>query len=106
MSCHVSASLPQICHDKSASLPQICHDKSASLPQICHDKSASLPQICHDKSASLQQDNESFEVTMKRTCSKFATSVPCKLIANYSKNRVRNTTRDRTRDLPVPKRRR
>ncbi|GBM50816.1 hypothetical protein AVEN_140929-1 [Araneus ventricosus] len=70
-------------------MPQICHDKSASLPQICHDKSASLPQICHDKSASLQQVNESFEITMKRTCSKLATSLSCKLIANYSKNRVR-----------------
>ncbi|GBN61562.1 hypothetical protein AVEN_15085-1 [Araneus ventricosus] len=52
------------------------------------DSNFSLQQACHDECASLQQVNESFEVT-ERTCSKLATNLPCKLIANYSINRVR-----------------
>ncbi|GBN31309.1 hypothetical protein AVEN_148843-1 [Araneus ventricosus] len=92
-----------------------CRDKFAVSLQIC---SASLLQtkiaIWADSNFSLQQAYHKFVMTRVQACSKLtkaskspwyelAASLPCKLIANYSKKQSTNTTRDRTRDLPVRK---
>ncbi|GBL67255.1 hypothetical protein AVEN_1688-1, partial [Araneus ventricosus] len=80
-------------------------DSNFSLQQACHKFVKTRVQACHKfvmtQECNLQQVKESFEVTMKRTCSKLATNLPCKLNANYSKNRVRTRPRNRTRDLPL-----
>ncbi|GBM72600.1 hypothetical protein AVEN_107150-1 [Araneus ventricosus] len=47
------------------------------------DSNFSLPQICHDKSAS------KLTKASKSPWDELAASLHCKLIANYSKNRVR-----------------
>ncbi|GBL82428.1 hypothetical protein AVEN_252567-1 [Araneus ventricosus] len=71
--------------DSNFSLQQIC----SRLPlQICKLTANLSRQECKCET-SLQQVNASFEVNMGRTCSKFAADLHCKLIANYSKNRVR-----------------
>ncbi|GBN12915.1 hypothetical protein AVEN_11042-1 [Araneus ventricosus] len=60
-------------------LDDIIPDSNFSLQQACHKFVMGRVQVCHDKSASLQQVNESFEVTMKRTCSKLAVQTHCEL---------------------------
>ncbi|GBO28040.1 hypothetical protein AVEN_216302-1 [Araneus ventricosus] len=74
--------------DSNFSLQQIC---SRLVLQICKLTANLSRQECKCET-SLQQVNASFEVTTGRTCSKFAADLHCKLIANYSKNRVRTQT--------------
>ncbi|GBO17452.1 hypothetical protein AVEN_99518-1 [Araneus ventricosus] len=71
--------------DSNFSLQQIC---SRLALQICKLSSNWSRQVCKCET-SLQQVNASLEVTIGRTCSEFAARLHCKLIANYSKNRVR-----------------
>ncbi|GBO04287.1 hypothetical protein AVEN_162775-1 [Araneus ventricosus] len=71
----------------------------SKLEADLHCKSASLTEQECKCETSLQQVNANLEVTMRRTCSKLALQTHCKLQQKQSTN----TTRDRTRDLPVPK---
>ncbi|GBM05376.1 hypothetical protein AVEN_81815-1 [Araneus ventricosus] len=71
--------------DSNFSLQKIC---SGLVLQVCKFSANLSRQVCKCE-RSLQQVNASLEVTIGRTCSKFAASLHCKLIANYSKNRVR-----------------
>ncbi|GBO23936.1 hypothetical protein AVEN_88225-1 [Araneus ventricosus] len=56
--------------------------------QVCKLSENLSRQMCKCET-SLQQLNASLEVTIGQTCSKFTAILHCKLIANYSKNRVR-----------------
>ncbi|GBL99478.1 Fatty acid synthase [Araneus ventricosus] len=60
--------------------------------QVCKLSENLSRQVCKCET-SLQQVNASLEVTIGRTCSKPAASLHCKLIANYSKSRVRTQPR-------------
>ncbi|GBM60022.1 hypothetical protein AVEN_147587-1 [Araneus ventricosus] len=67
-------------------------DSNFSLQQICTANLQAYSKLTRQEckcETSLQQVNTSFEVTMGRTCSKLAVNLHCKLIANYSKNKVR-----------------
>ncbi|GBN12952.1 hypothetical protein AVEN_71571-1 [Araneus ventricosus] len=63
----------------------VCSKFAADL--LC--KSVSLQQICHDKSASVKQVRSKLTQASKSSWDEIAANLHCKLIANYSKNRVR-----------------
>ncbi|GBM30035.1 hypothetical protein AVEN_201612-1 [Araneus ventricosus] len=69
--------------------PQIAILVCSKFAADLHCKSASLSRQVRKCETSLQQVDASLEVTIGRTCSKFAVSLHYKVIANYSKNRVR-----------------
>ncbi|GBL88208.1 hypothetical protein AVEN_117793-1 [Araneus ventricosus] len=63
----------------------VCSKFAADL----HCKSASLQQIWHDKSASVKQVCNNLTQASKSPWDELAASLHCKLISNYSRNRVR-----------------
>ncbi|GBN23565.1 hypothetical protein AVEN_46830-1 [Araneus ventricosus] len=71
------------------SISQIAILVCSKLAADLHCKSASLQQVWHDKSASVKQVCSKLTQATKSPWDELSASLHCKLIANYSKSRVR-----------------
>ncbi|GBM63734.1 hypothetical protein AVEN_95535-1 [Araneus ventricosus] len=64
-------------------------DRNFSLQQACHKFVMTRVQVCHKFVMTRVQACSKLTKAAKSPWNELAASLPCKLIANYSKNRVR-----------------
>ncbi|GBN76373.1 hypothetical protein AVEN_70538-1, partial [Araneus ventricosus] len=76
-------------------------EPSGANAETFPDSNFSLQQVCHKFVMTRVQACSKLTKASKSPWNELAASLPCKLIANYSKKQSTNTTRERTRDLPL-----